>query len=141
MTGPIDTEDLADARVGGPGPAALVVDDAPTVRLYHGDVLRDAGFTVTEAANGYEGLEAATQMSFDLLVVDVNMPEMDGYALVRSLRDPRAGVAAPIVMISTEDSEADAERAYRAGANLYLVKPVAPEKLAMIAGVLTGSRR
>jgi two-component system, chemotaxis family, chemotaxis protein CheY len=116
---------------------ALVVDDAPTVRLYHGEALRSVGFDVDEAANGYEALEAATGQRYDLLLVDINMPEMDGYTLVRRLRSTT--VSCPIVMISTEGEEADAERAYAAGANLYLIKPVGTGHLELVAGVLTGS--
>ncbi|GIE80356.1 response regulator [Actinoplanes philippinensis] len=115
----------------------LVVDDAATVRLYHSSLLTDAGFEVSEAANGLEAVEAALGAEFDLFVVDVNMPKMNGYACVESLRSETVGTAAPVVMISTEDRPGDAERAYRAGANLYLVKPVAGDRLVRVAGMLT----
>ena len=65
---------------------ALVVDDAATVRMYHRQILGDGGFDVSEAANGYEGLEAAIGQAFDLIVVDVNMPLMDGYEMVTAVR-------------------------------------------------------
>ncbi len=116
---------------------ALVVDDAPTVRLYHGEILRSAGFEVDEAANGFEALELTLVTAYHLLVVDVNMPQMDGYTLVERLRSPDVGLTVPVVTISTESGEADADAAYRAGANLYLVKPVAPDLLRMVAEVLT----
>ena len=115
----------------------LVVDDAPTVRLYHGELLRRIGFVVDEANNGYEALEMALVATFDLLLVDVNMPTMDGFELISRLRAPEVGVTCPIVTISTEAEEADAEAAYRSGANYYLVKPVAPPVLQQLAGVLT----
>ncbi|MEU8656905.1 response regulator [Actinoplanes philippinensis] len=115
----------------------LVVDDAATVRLYHSSLLIDAGFEVSEAANGLEAVEAALGARFDLFVVDVNMPKMNGYACVESLRSETVGTAAPVVMISTEDRPGDAERAYQAGANLYLVKPVAGDRLVRIAIMLT----
>ncbi len=120
-------------------PRVLVVDDAATVRLYHGSVLRDAGWDVAEAANGYEALEAALLSEYDLFLVDVNMPRLDGYALVEALRRDALSRTAPVVMISTEARDGDAERAYAAGANLYLVKPVAAEQLVMTARVLTGA--
>ncbi|NHC46765.1 response regulator [Motilibacter aurantiacus] len=116
---------------------ALVVDDAPTVRLYHGEILRSAGFSVDEAGNGLEALELALSARYDLLVVDVNMPQMDGYELVRRLRAEEPGLDCPIVTISTEADDSDAETAYRAGANLYLVKPVAPGLLEQVASLLT----
>lgn len=121
-------------------PRALVVDDAATVRLYHGSVLRDAGWQVEEAANGYEALEHALLRHYALFLVDVNMPRLDGYALVEQLRAEALSATAPIVMISTEARDGDAERAYAAGANLYLVKPVDAEHLLMTARVLSGPR-
>ena len=119
-------------------PRVLVVDDAATVRLYHTKLLSDAGFSVAEAANGLEAVEAALATAFDLFLVDVNMPRMNGYACVETLRSEKVGTTAPILMISTEDRPGDADRAYAAGANLYLVKPVTPERLVRIARVLTG---
>lgn len=114
-------------------PRALVVDDAATVRLYHGEILRKAGFLVDEAANGYEALEHALATDFDLMLVDVNMPHMDGFTLVRALRADEVHVICPIVTISTESRTVDAEEALRAGANLYLVKPVSTDRLRVIA--------
>ena len=121
-------------------PRVLVVDDAATVRLYHTKLLADAGFAVAEAANGLEAVEAALATAFDLFVVDVNMPKMDGYTCVETLRSETVGTAAPILMISTEDRPGDADRAYAAGGNLYLVKPVSVERLVRIARVLTAGR-
>ncbi|MEV6346137.1 response regulator [Actinoplanes sp. NPDC051851] len=115
----------------------LVVDDAATVRLYHTSLLGEAGFEVAEAANGLEAVEAAMGTAYDLFVVDVNMPKMNGYACVETLRSETVGSAAPVLMISTEDRSGDADRAYQAGANLYLVKPVAAERLVRVARMLT----
>jgi two-component system chemotaxis response regulator CheY len=118
-------------------PKVLVVDDAATVRLYHRTLLDEAGFDVAEAANGLEAVEAALSTAFDLFVIDVNMPKMDGYACVGTLRSETVGTPAPILMISTEDRPGDADRAYAAGANLYLIKPVDAERLARVARMLT----
>jgi two-component system chemotaxis response regulator CheY len=115
----------------------LVVDDAATVRLYHSSLLTAAGFEVSEAANGLEAVETALGTEFDLFVVDVNMPKMDGYACIEALRSENVGTDAPVVMISTEDRPGDADRAYLAGANLYLVKPVNGERLVRVATMLT----
>ena len=84
------------------GKRILVVDDGMTTRLYYRSVFETAGFVVEEAANGLEGLERALVEPFDLLVVDVNMPKMDGYTLIERLRGDAAGQAVPIVTISTE---------------------------------------
>jgi two-component system, chemotaxis family, chemotaxis protein CheY len=114
---------------------ALVVDDALTVRKFHRSVLEKAGFAVEEAMNGVEALERALAVPqrLGLLLVDVNMPEMDGYALVARLRSEPTLSGKPIIMISTEREPHDAERGFAAGANLFLVKPVRPEKLAALA--------
>ena len=116
----------------------LVVDDATTVRMYYRDVLEEAGFAIEEAVNGFEGLEKAVAESFDLILVDVNMPKMDGYAFLRRGRTMPELQAVPAVMISTESGAQDRARAYAAGANLYLVKPVRPEVLAEVATVMAG---
>ncbi|MEL6059564.1 MULTISPECIES: response regulator [unclassified Methylobacterium] len=116
----------------------LVVDDATTVRMYYRDVLEEAGFAVEEAVNGFEGLEKAVAESFDLILVDVNMPKMDGYTFLRQGRTMPELQAVPAVMISTESAAQDRERAYAAGANLYLVKPVRPEVLTEVATVMAG---
>jgi two-component system chemotaxis response regulator CheY len=116
----------------------LVVDDAATVRLYHRSILSDAGFSVAEAANGYEALECALLDSYDLFVVDVNMPRMDGYTLVQELRRCDNTAATPILMLSSEAEESDADRGYAAGANLYMTKPAKAEDLILVARVLTG---
>ncbi|MGK5678569.1 response regulator [Actinoplanes sp. URMC 104] len=118
-------------------PKVLVVDDAATVRLYHTTLLTDAGFETAEAANGLEAVEAALSTAFDLFVIDVNMPKMNGYTCVETLRSATVGTPAPILMISTEDRPGDADRAYAAGANLYMVKPVNAERLARVARMLT----
>jgi two-component system, chemotaxis family, chemotaxis protein CheY len=118
-------------------PKVLVVDDAVTVRMYHRAILEAGGFTVEEAANGYEGLEKALSTPFDLLLVDVNMPKMDGYSLLRALRGEPATASVPAILISTESEASDARQGYAAGANLYLVKPVRPDDLTLNARMLT----
>jgi two-component system chemotaxis response regulator CheY len=116
----------------------LVVDDALTVRMYHRQILESAGFVVEEAANGYEGLERALQTAYSLFLIDINMPKMDGYSLVRALRARDESRAAPIIMISTEAEAQDRDLAYVAGANVYLVKPVRPEDLILNVRMLAG---
>jgi two-component system, chemotaxis family, chemotaxis protein CheY len=116
----------------------LIVDDAATVRLYHGSILRDAGFEVVEAVNGYEALEASLQRRFDIVLADVNMPRMDGYTFVAALRRSGPSSTTPVVMISTESAQADAEQAYAAGANVYLNKPVSASELVAVVMALTG---
>lgn len=116
----------------------LIVDDAATVRMYHRAILETAGFAVDEAVNGIEGLEKALTTAYDLYLVDVNMPKMDGYAFLRELRGNPDLEQAPAVMISTEAELVDRTKAYEAGANFYMLKPTRPENLAGHVRVLLG---
>ena len=118
----------------------LIVDDAATVRMYHRSILEAAGYQVEEAVNGVEALEKSLQASFGLYVVDVNMPKLDGYGFLRELR-AQDTFQAPAIMISTEAETNDHKRAYEAGANAYLVKPVKPDQLLMYAKLLVGDAR
>jgi two-component system, chemotaxis family, chemotaxis protein CheY len=117
----------------------LVVEDGITMRMFYRDVLERAGFEVEEAVNGLEGVERAMTGSFDLLVVDINMPKMDGYQVIRTVRDDPALWRVPIITISTEDQEQDSLKAYAAGANFYMTKPVRPKDLEEMARLLTGT--
>jgi two-component system chemotaxis response regulator CheY len=107
----------------------LIVDDAATVRMYHRSILESAGYAVDEAINGIEALEKALSASYDLYLVDVNMPKLDGYSFVRELRAHADIPQAPAVMVSTEAKPSDQAKAYLAGANLYLIKPTRPDIL------------
>lgn len=122
------------------GPRVLVVDDAVTVRAYSRQVLEAAGFRVDEAVNGIDGLEHALADPPDLVIVDINMRKMDGYAMLRRLRREPTLRDIPAVMISTEAKDSDREQALLVGANWYFVKPVRPEALQSAARLLTGTR-
>ena len=115
----------------------LIVDDAATVRLYHREILETANYAVEEAMNGIEALEKALQSPFDLYLVDINMPKLDGYGFLRELRGQDLPQA-PAIMISTEAQANDEQRAYIAGANLYLIKPVKPDRLLTQVRLLLG---
>ncbi|CAH2601425.1 Response regulator [Rhodovastum atsumiense] len=120
------------------GTRVLVVDDAATVRLFYRGVLTAIGCKVDEAWNGAEGLEKALRDPPDLMLVDVNMPHLDGYGFLRAVRQEPELQAIPAVMISTESTAADAAQAYAVGANMYLHKPVRPERLSGLVRVLLG---
>ncbi len=113
----------------------LVVDDSAAIRGYHTDILNRAGHETAVAINGVEGLEKALLEEFDLFLVDVNMPKMDGYEFIRQLRDDSRLSELPAIMISTESKERDKLAAFDAGADLYLVKPVRPEVLSAHAAI------
>jgi len=116
----------------------LIIDDATTVRMYHRQILTEAGFAVDECINGIEALEKALSKRYDLFVVDVNMPKMDGYRFLRELRSQADVYQAPAVMVSTEAEAKDRSAAWAAGANYYLTKPTKPGALTRVANLLTG---
>jgi two-component system chemotaxis response regulator CheY len=117
----------------------LVVDDASLVRLYYRSTLEQAGYRVEEALNGIEGLEKLLTTAVDLLIVDVNMPQMDGLTLLSKLRGKEGLLASiPALITSTESGERDFEAARAAGANFYLVKPIDRETLVEFAAMLCG---
>jgi two-component system chemotaxis response regulator CheY len=116
----------------------LVVDDGITMRMFYRSVLEAAGFAVEEATNGMEGYEKVLAQTFDLMIVDINMPKLDGYSMVRMIRGDSAVRMVPAVVVSTEAGDKDATLAYEAGANFYLVKPVAPEELVEVARLIAG---
>ena len=115
----------------------LIVDDAATVRLFHRQILEGAAYAVDEAVNGIEALEKALQTPFDLYVVDVNMPKLDGYGFLRELRG-RDLPQAPAIMVSTEAAADDQKLAYASGANAYLIKPSKPAQLLLHVRLLIG---
>jgi len=118
----------------------LIVDDAATVRMYHRQILEFAGYAVAEAVNGIEALEKSLQQPFDLYVVDINMPKLDGYGFLRELRSQDI-FQAPAIMVSTESKTDDRRQAFVAGANAYLLKPVKPEQLLIHVKLLIGEAR
>ena len=107
----------------------LVIDDSPIVRNLHSVMLKSVNFDVTEAENGYDALEKALNADFDLMVVDINMPKMDGFTFCKEIRANQRHKDVPIIIISTESEAEDKMKGFKAGANLYLVKPVKADVL------------
>jgi two-component system, chemotaxis family, chemotaxis protein CheY len=121
------------------GKRILVVDDAHLVRRFYRDALERVGFTVDEALNGVEALERVLVETFDLAIVDVNMPQMDGFTFIRALRKQAAPMSSiPALVISTEAGPQDKAAARAAGANFYLVKPVSQAMLIEHVSVMCG---
>ena len=117
----------------------LIVDDADLVRRYYRSILEPAGYAVEEALNGLEALEKLLVKPVDLLIVDVNMPQMDGVTFLKALRKQLLPMSAtPALVISTESGAQDRDVAITAGANFYLTKPAPPELLKSYAALLCG---
>ena len=117
----------------------LLVDDSLTVRMYHRQILEKEGFECEEAENGMEALEKAQLKNYDLYIVDINMPVLDGYSFVKRLREGE-GHLAPVIMVSTESETKDMDLAYESGASMYLIKPARPDDLILNAKMLTFSK-
>lgn len=117
----------------------LIVDDSTVMRKVIIRELNKNEITdIAEAADGLEGLEAASKNSFDLILMDWNMPGMLGIDVVRKIRE--AGMNTPIMMVTTEGEKTNVVTAIQAGANNYLVKPFTPEDFAQKIGQLTGAK-
>lgn len=108
----------------------LVVDDSDDLRALVAEALRKlGGFTVVTAEDGATGLEQYFELHPDCVVIDVKMPGLDGYQLVRALRGDPASVTTPLVILSAMVQERDRFAGLIAGADEYLVKPVSPLEL------------
>lgn len=118
----------------------LVTDDALTLRLYYREVLSGAGYVVDEALNGIEGLEKALSEPYDLYIIDVNMPGMDGLSMLRALRQEAIPQGAAMIISTETGAEISAEAA-RVGANLQSAKPVRADRLLADVRALIGPAR
>jgi len=108
----------------------LVVEDSPTMRQLIAFALkRIQGSRVVEATDGVDALRKLAVQRFDMLLVDINMPIMDGLKLVSLIRGDPANKDIPIIIITTEGAEEDRKRALSLGANAYLAKPIQTQEL------------
>jgi two-component system chemotaxis response regulator CheY len=108
----------------------LIVDDSTMLRDMLKYALNEGGYSdVTEAVDGVDGLNKAKQTHFDLVITDVNMPNMDGLTLVSELRSLPAYIKRPILVLTTERSDDMKAKGKAAGATGWIVKPFIPEQL------------
>jgi len=115
----------------------LVVDDSVTVRQMVGLTLRKAGFEVIEGADGEEGLQQLQRERVVLVITDLNMPIMDGIALVKAIRQLPTHRFIPILVLTSQTQESMKQEARAAGATGWIGKPFNPENLLkVIARVL-----
>ena len=110
----------------------LAVDDSKTMRDMVSFTLRNAGFAVTEAVDGKHALDQSKAARFDLVITDVNMPNMDGITLVKNLRANPDYRGTPILILTTEKDERKKNAGREAGATGWLVKPFDPTKLLQV---------
>lgn len=107
----------------------LVVDDSTTQREYISSLLKQRGYTVAIARNGEEAIALVSKYAFDLVVLDVVMPGMNGYEVCRKIKGDPNTKKVPVVMCSTKDQEFDRVWGMRQGADAYIVKPFDPPEL------------
>ncbi len=101
----------------------LVVDDDEPCRVLAKRILSRNGYSVDMACDGFEGLEIASTKQYDLILMDVMMPDMDGFEVCKKIKDVSANVDTPIIMVSALDSINDMAKANEAGAMWYVSKP------------------
>ncbi|MBC2607174.1 response regulator [Pelagicoccus albus] len=115
----------------------ITVDDASTIRKMVGFTLKSAGHNVVEAADGMEALNTLKQRPVDLVITDVNMPNMNGIDLTRQLRALPNYRSTPIILLTTETDPAKKSAGRAAGATGWIVKPFSQDQLlAIVSKVL-----
>ena len=107
----------------------LVVDDSASMRQLVSFTIKDAGYGVMEAVNGKDALTKASAAKMDMVITDLNMPEMDGIELIKQLRGKTEYKFTPIVMLTTESQDGKKQEGKQAGASGWIVKPFKPEQL------------
>jgi two-component system chemotaxis response regulator CheY len=116
----------------------LVVDDSETVRQVLQMSLANAGFDVVEAEDGVDALNKLSGAQVDMLITDLNMPNMDGLELIKKVREEGSHRFTPIVMLTTESSEVKKLAGREAGASGWIVKPFKPEQLLKVVKMVLG---
>ena len=107
----------------------LIVDDSASMRQLVSFTIKDAGHDVLVAENGKDALCKLNNGKVDMVITDLNMPEMDGIELIKRLRAMQDYKFAPIVMLTTESQEAKKQEGKQAGASGWIMKPFSPEQL------------
>ena len=105
----------------------LIVDDCRTTRKLLGFYIKSKGFDVVTAENGLDAMSKLAQGGVNMIITDLNMPFMDGLELIRTLRADPSCAHIPVLMVTTERDAEEKKKAFEAGANGFLMKPVSSE--------------
>jgi two-component system chemotaxis response regulator CheY len=116
----------------------LAIDDSRTIRMLLTNALEAAGFEVTTAFDGVDGVEKFKVIQPDLVITDVNMPNKDGFGVIEDIRQSDANMAVPVLVLTTESGAALKDRARAAGATGWIVKPFEDASLVSVIKRLTG---
>ena len=117
----------------------ITVDDSRTMRDMVSYTLKEAGYNVLEAEDGQHALSVLNSQKADVVITDLNMPNMDGIELIKSLRAQNDYRATPILMLTTESDDAKKNAGRAAGATGWIVKPFNPEKLLSVVKKVAGA--
>ena len=118
-------------------PHILLVDDEPTIVMSLEFLMRKNGYQVGIARNGTEALAALAQTAYDLVLLDVMMPDVDGYQVCQQLRQRPDRAHAKVIFLSAKSRDADVRKGYEVGADLYMAKPFSTRQLmAQVRGLL-----
>lgn len=110
----------------------LIVDDDEMVLIAVNELLKQEGYEVDPVSSGSEAIEKLGQGTYDLIMLDIIMPEMDGFELCRKIREMDTNKETPVVFLSAKNQDKDRVAGMEAGANLFLSKPISPDKLLSI---------
>jgi two-component system chemotaxis response regulator CheY len=110
----------------------LIVDDSVSMRGMIRSALRSGSFEVVEAANGPDALTVLDRQEVDLIITDVNMPDMDGISLVKAIRHRPATKVTPVLVLTTECGAELKQAGRAAGATGWIVKPFSPQQLVQV---------
>ena len=108
----------------------LVADDSPSIRKFVSFALAMKGFEIISAADGMEALEKLPNERVNLIITDLNMPNLDGFELIKAIRNNEGFKDIPIIILSSLSGSEEIQRGMEIGANSYLVKPFDPKRIA-----------
>ncbi len=120
------------------GKRVLVVDDSAAIRQSISFVLDQGGYEVVEAQDGLDGLDKLAGDNVQLIITDVNMPNLDGIGFIRKVRENPAHRFVPIIVLTTESQNSKMQEGKEAGATGWIVKPFSAEKLLSVVKKVAG---
>ncbi len=116
----------------------LAVDDSASIRLMLSFTLKENGYRVIEAQDGRDGLAKLKDEAVDMVITDLNMPNLDGIGLIRGIRANPSSKFTPVIMLTTESQDARKHEARAAGATAWITKPFRPEQLMTVVRKVIG---
>ena len=116
----------------------LAVDDSASIRLMLSFTLKENGYRVIEAQDGRDGLAKLRDEAVDMVITDLNMPNLDGIGLIRGIRANPSSKFTPVIMLTTESQDARKHEARAAGATGWITKPFRPEQLLAVVRKVIG---